>query len=600
MHSTLPRSIRWRVRLTVAALLALLVAGTGGTLPTSARAATNCRAAQTSCAAGVDSVQSAGARRQPASKVPHSAMAAVAEMQPGTNIGNTLDAIPDETSWGNPPITKALFDAIRADGFNSVRIPVTWTDHQGPGPNYTIDPVFMNRVKQVVDWALADGLYVVLNVHHDSWQWIMKMPTDHDGVRTRFDRTWTQIADTFKNHPDKLVLEAVNEPQFEGFGDAEATPLLNELIKSFHTIVRQSGGNNTTRLLELPTLGNAPDAARMDALYTIIQSLNDPRLIASVHFYGYWPFSVNIAGGTRFDDNVVQDMNTAFGLMNSKFVARGIPVVLGEYSLLSYPDYTQPASVEYGEALKYFEALGHQARINGVTTQLWDAGSFLNRETLQQRDPVLFAQLKSSWTTRSGTASSDLVFVRKSAPITDQTLTLNPNGTSFRSLKQGNTTLVQGQDYTLSGNQLTLKAAALTRLVGDRAYGVNTTLQAHFSQGVPWPIRVITNDTPVLSNATGTTDSFAVPAQFRGDLLATMEAKYADGSNAGPAEWTSYKEFNKSFSPRYADNRITLTSAFFAEVADGKPVTLTFHFWSSDTVTYQVTKSGSTVTGTTS
>ena len=61
-------------------------------------------------------------------------MATVAAMQPGWNLGNTLDAIPDETSWGNPPVTKALFDTIKAQGFNSVRIPVTWSNHQGAAP----------------------------------------------------------------------------------------------------------------------------------------------------------------------------------------------------------------------------------------------------------------------------------------------------------------------------------------------------------------------------------------------------------------------------------------------------------------------------------
>ncbi|MET8213972.1 cellulase family glycosylhydrolase, partial [Streptomyces sp. NPDC005373] len=96
-------------------------------------------------------------------RVPANAMDAVAAMQPSWNLGNSLDAIPDETSWGNPPASKALFDSIRAQGFRSVRIPVTWSDHQSATAPYTIDAAYMARVKQVVDWALADGLYVVLN-----------------------------------------------------------------------------------------------------------------------------------------------------------------------------------------------------------------------------------------------------------------------------------------------------------------------------------------------------------------------------------------------------------------------------------------------------
>ncbi|GGS80968.1 cellulase family glycosylhydrolase [Streptomyces cinerochromogenes] len=533
-------------------------------------------------------------------RVPASAMDAVAAMQPSWNLGNTLDAIPDETSWGNPPVTKALFDTVRAQGFRSVRIPVTWTAHQSATAPYAIDATFMSRVKQVVDWALADGLYVVLNVHHDSWQWISDMPTDHDTVRARFDAAWTQIAATFRDEPRALLFESVNEPQFNNATDAQKTQLLDELNTSFHTLVRGSGGGNTSRLLVLPTLGCTPSQALMDDLSATIGELHDPNLVATVHYYGWYPFSVNIAGGTRYDATAQKDLTDAFARMHDVFVARGIPVYLGEYGTLSWPDYTHPDPIERGEGLKYLEQLGYQARVAGVTTALWDPFSFLNRSTLQWRDPALFAWIRSSWTTRSGTASSDKVFVRKSSPVTAQTLTLNPNGTTFRGLWQGGTRLVPGRDYTLSDSRLTLTAAALTRLTGDHAYGVDTTLQARFSRGLPWNIDIVTYDPPVLSNATGTTASFTVPTQYRGDVLATMEATYADGGNAGQADWTPYQEFNRAFSPDYSAGRISLTPDFLGALRDDAPVTLTFHFWSGATVTYHVTKSAGSVTGTTS
>ncbi|MFR0357486.1 cellulase family glycosylhydrolase [Streptomyces sediminimaris] len=539
--------------------------------------------------------------QRPAVRVPAAAVDAVAAMQPGWNVGNTLDAIPDETSWGNPPITKALFDTVRDNGFRSVRIPVTWNGHQSAAAPYTIDASFMNRVKQVVDWALADGLYVVLNVHHDSWQWISDMPpTDHDKVLARFDATWTQISATFRNEPRALLFESVNEPQFTNATDTRKTQLLNELNTSFHSIVRASGGGNADRLLVLPTVGCTPSQQLMDSLAGTMGSLHDSNLVATVHYYGWYPFSVNIAGGTRYDADSQKDMSDAFARMHDTFVAKGIPVYLGEYGLLSYPDYTRPDSVERGEALKYFEDLGHQARHNGVTTALWDAGSFLDRDTLQWRDPGMTDLIRSSWTTRSGTASSDTVYVRKSARITARTLTLDLNGTCFRGLWHDGVPLLRGRDYTVSGTRLTLTAGALTRLAGNRAYGVDATLQARFSRGVPWRISVISYDPPVLSNATGTASSLTVPTLFRGDRLATMEARYADGGNAGPANWTPYQEFNTSFSPDYPGGSITLTSAFLTAITDGAPVTLTFHFWSGATATYHVTKSAGSVTGTTS
>jgi endoglucanase len=443
----------------------------------------------------------------------------VAEMQPSWNLGNTLDAIPDETSWGNPLVTKSLFDTLRSQGFHSVRIPVTWSGHQSATAPYTIDATFLARVKQVVDWAVSDGLYVDLNVHHDSWQWIADMPTQHDQVLDRFTGTWKQIAAEFRDEPSKVLFESVNEPTFNNATDAQKTQLLNELNTSFHSVVRQSGGRNASRLLMLPTLGCTPDQTLMNNLAAEMSSLNDRNLVATVHYYGYWPFSANIAGTTRFDATTQQDMTDAFARMRDTFVAKGIPVYLGEYGLLSYPDYTKPFdNVERGEALKYFEMLGYEARVSGVTTALWDAGSFVNRNSLRWRDPDMISLIKASWRTRSGTVSSDLVFVPKSGSIAAQTLTLNPNGTALQGVWQGNTRLAEGRDYTVAGNQLTLTADGLTRLTGNRAYGVDATIEARFSCGVPWQIKVITSGAPVLSNATGTTSSFTIPAQFRGEV----------------------------------------------------------------------------------
>ncbi|MFI8836519.1 cellulase family glycosylhydrolase [Streptomyces afghaniensis] len=530
---------------------------------------------------------------------PSDRMAVVADMQPSWNLGNTLDAIPDETSWGNPPVTKALFDAVKAKGFRSVRIPVTWNGHQSATAPYTIDPAFMQRVKQIVDWALADGLYVVLNVHHDSWQWIDDLPTDHDTVRDRFDATWRQITSTFRDEPRKLLFESVNEPFFEDITDAEKTRLLHELNTTFHRIVRSSGGGNTDRLLVLPTLGTTPSKPLMDDLAATMSSLNDDNLVATVHYYGFWPFSVNVAGYTTFEDTSKKDMDTAFGLMHDTFVAKGIPVYLGEYGLFGFPPVdSDPYVVERGEALKCFERLGHTARLNGVTTALWDPYQYINRKTLRWRDPELIDWIMSSYTTRSGTASSDQVYVPASGTITARTLTLDLNGTTFRGLWQGGRPLLRGRDYTLSGDRLRLTAQALTRLAGDRSHGVRATVEARFSKGRPWKIDIISSEVPVFSAATGTTTgSLTVPTRFRGDQLATMSSQYADGTPAGPISWSTFQMFGPQFEPDYTAGTLTLTSDYLSALKDGETATLTFHFWSGAKVTYHVTRNGSEVTG---
>ncbi|MFF1478463.1 cellulase family glycosylhydrolase [Streptomyces sp. NPDC058301] len=532
----------------------------------------------TAIAAPADPAQSQGAT----GKAPRSAMDAVTQMQPSWNLGNTLDAIPDETSWGNPLTTKALIDHIPAEGFRSIRIPVSWYPHQSETAPYTIDAAYMKRVKQVVDWALEDGLYVDLNVHHDSWKWVADISTNHDGVMARFNSTWRQIATTFKNEPSKLLLESINEPVFNNATDAQKTQYLNELNTSFHSIVRESGGKNKDRLLILPTQGGSGTQPLMDDLSKTINSLHDRNLVATVHYYSFWPFSVNVAGYTTYTADTRKDMLDSFARMRDTFISKGVPVYLGEYGLLTRPT---EGYVERGEMLKYYEELGYQARISGVTGALWDDFAFLNRADLKWRDPELMNLVKQSWQTRSGTASTDNLFLPKAGPIKAQTVTLNPNGTKPLTVWHGNTPLREGPDYTIKDNQLTLTGDALTRLAGDRHLGVNTTVEVWFSPGVPWQLHVNTSDQPQLSNAAGTDASLDIPSRFNGDLLATMEAKYADGTNAGPAAWTPYQQFGYSFAPKYDANTTALTADFLKALKDGAPATLTFHYWSGATVT---------------
>ncbi|MGW2815578.1 cellulase family glycosylhydrolase [Streptomyces sp. NPDC001415] len=560
-----------------------------------ALATTGSLACGTAIAAPVDQPRSAA--EAAGVRVPKDPMAAVAQMQPSWNLGNTLDAIPDETSWGNPLTTKATFDGLKAQGFRSVRIPITWYTHQSATAPYTIDPVWMKRVKQVVDLALEDGLYVEINVHHDSWQWIKYMSTNHDTIMARFNSTWQQIATTFKDEPRTLLMESINEPQFDNATDAQKTQYLRELNTSFHSIVRNSGGRNKDRLLVLPSEETNNAQHWLDDLSTTINSLHDRNLVATVHYYSWYPFSVNIANGTTYDATSQKDLTEGFRRVHDTLVAKGVPVYLGEYGLLTSP---YSGVVERGEMLKYFEHVNYEARRNGMTSAVWDAANdFLNRSTMRWQVPEMEALIKSSWRTRSGTASTDNVFLPSTGPITARTITLNPNGHRFTGLWQGDVPLIPMRDYTLNGNQLTLTAQALTRLAGNRAPGLNATLQVRYSGGVPWKLFVRSNDKPALSGATGTLDGLTIPTRFNGDLMANVQSTYADGTAAGPASWTTYQSFD-NYRTDYTANTTTVKADFLKSLKDGAPVTLTFRFWTGATVTYTVTKSGNTVTGTAS
>ncbi|MEK5162548.1 cellulase family glycosylhydrolase [Paenibacillus sp. FSL R5-0527] len=528
-----------------------------------------------------------------------SMQAYVEAMQPGWNLGNTLDSTgSDETSWGNPRITRELIQQIAAQGYKSIRIPVTWDSHIGKAPDYTIEPAYLDRVEEVVNWALEAKLYVMINVHHDSWMWISHMEKNHDEVLARYEAVWTQVAERFKNHSSKLMFEGINEPRFTDGGTtdrAKQYEMLKELLVSFHRIVRDSGGLNATRPLVLPTRESSPAQDDLDELYKTIQTLNDPNLIATVHYYGFWPFSVNVAGYYKFEKDAQQDIVTTFDNVHNTLVAKGIPVILGEYGLLGFDKGTHV--IEQGEKLKFFEALTHDVQQKKITHMLWDNGQHFNRLTYKWSDDELFQMMKASWKKRPATAETDLVYLRKGGKIQDAKIPLNLNGNQLTVLFADGQRLKKGMDYEISGRELTLKSGLLDRLTDGGAPGLNAVLSARFSYGPDWRLKVYVYDTPVLSGASGTTGAFAVPAAFNGNLLATMEAVYADGSNAGPQNWTSFKEFGYTFVPDYETGVIKLQPEFWREVNDGE-VTLKFHFWSGEIVAYKVVKSGTNVTGT--
>lgn len=528
----------------------------------------------------------------------------VSAMQPGWNLGNTFDAFDttdptknDETAWGNPRVTKEFIKEIRKQGFKSIRIPITWNGRMGGAPDYAINPAWMDRVQQVVDWSLEEGLYVMINVHHDSWMWISKASANHDAVLAQYNAIWTQIADRFKNHSDKLMFESVNEPLFDNVDVATQHTFLDEFNTSFVHIVRASGGKNDVRPLVLPTLFTNNSQEHVDSLASTIAKLNDLNLIATVHFYGFWPFSVNIAGYPKLEADTIKDIDTMANNVYNTFVSKGIPVVIGEFGLLGWD--AGEGVPEHGEMLKFLEYFTAKSIEIKLTLMLWDNGGRFDRNTLQWRDPELYNLIMASFKGRSSTGESDLIFVRKGAPAQDAVVHVNLNGNILTGILAGDNKLKKSKDYELNGEELTLKASYLAKLTESADLGEVAVLKAQFNKGADWTFHVLHNDTPVLQNVEGTASNFAIPTAFNGDRLATMEATYATGGNAGPNNWTSFKEFARTFKPTYATNEIALTESFFKEVNDGT-VILKFHFWSGAIIEYTITKNGTSITGTAS
>ena len=186
----------------------------------------------------------------------------------GWNLGNALDTFPrpgggekeGETGWGNPITTKAMIDAVAAKGFNIIRIPVTWFPYVDDANNYRIDPTHLARVREVVDYAMENQVFAILNLHHEN-QWLIPQWKRYETVKKKQCRIWEQIADYFKDYPDLLLFEAMNEPRIEGAenewegGTGEVREVLNSLQGEFIKLIRNSDGNNKTRSLLITTAG---------------------------------------------------------------------------------------------------------------------------------------------------------------------------------------------------------------------------------------------------------------------------------------------------------------------------------------------------------
>jgi len=224
----------------------------------------------------------------------------VKAMAPGWNLGNTFDANPTETSWGNPETTQAMIQAVHAAGFNTIRIPVTWTDHIGGAPAYTVDSAWMAKVKQVATWANDAGMYAIVNTHHDAdGQWILfndpgsnTLSADHQTqITAEISALWTQIATAFNSYGDHLILECFNEPgginQYSG-GDGPSRAILNSYLAACMNAIRGTSGNNATRYVMVQGIGAGATEVSIKA---VVIPNNDPNVLFSVHNYFPWSFA---------------------------------------------------------------------------------------------------------------------------------------------------------------------------------------------------------------------------------------------------------------------------------------------------------------------
>lgn len=334
----------------------------------------------------------------------------VEDMTFGWNLGNTLDVCQadrdgdgkinehveagekvDEMLWGNPKATKELFTSLKKNGVNAVRIPVTWRDHMDSNGN--IDREWMDRVQQVVDYAYSQGMYVIINVHHDGGgdpkfgAWIIEeSQKDYNTFLKKYKNVWKQIAERFKNYSDYLIFESMNEVGFDTLynkNKADAYNLINKINQDFVDIIRATGGNNAKRHLLIA--GYYTDIERTcDSLYKMPDDKAE-RCILSVHYYTPWDFctcDIKHIWGTNSE---VRQMETLIGKMKKNFVDKGIPVIIGEYAA---------SGSDLSSCIFFIEKLNKLCSDYGIATFIWDSGSQVNRKTYKWRTPQYLEALK--------------------------------------------------------------------------------------------------------------------------------------------------------------------------------------------------------------
>ena len=291
----------------------------------------------------------------------------VEEMNLGWNLGNTLDAEPDETGWGNPPTTQAMMDAVKAAGFGVVRIPVTWAHHMGGAPNYSVDEAWMNRVEEVVGYVLSTGMYAILNTHHE--EWVSLMPgVDQAGLADRIARLWTQIATRFRDYDDHLIFEDLNEPRTRDAtewtgGTPEARAILNAYHLAAVDAIRATGGNNALRHLMIPThAANASDTCVAD----LEIPHDDPRIIVSLHTY--YPNDLSFGNTPSWGDGADRaEMEAELDRIHGLLPARGRAVIIGEWGTVNLDN----TSVRADHARTYARLV----RERGMCPIWWDNGA---------------------------------------------------------------------------------------------------------------------------------------------------------------------------------------------------------------------------------
>lgn len=310
----------------------------------------------------------------------------------GWNLGNSLESSGGETGWGNPKTTQEMIKFVKSQGFNAIRIPVRWTEQLADETNMVVKTEWLNRVKEIVDWCLAEDMYVIINVHHEAWLDRNPFNAKKAENNRKLAALWKCIATFFRDYDQRLAfagtnetIAIVNDQENWNKPEAEWQEVQNSYNQTFVNAVRATGGKNYYRHIVVQTYacngyygldGFTVPTDVVEERMSVEFHCYDPYEYAGSGAYYYWGKKYKDMGKTVPSSNE-QTMSSYFSNISSKWKKKGLGVVLGEYGATTHykndDKQTQMENQQY-----YYKCMVSEARKNGIAAFAWDNNAFGN------------------------------------------------------------------------------------------------------------------------------------------------------------------------------------------------------------------------------
>lgn len=343
----------------------------------------------------------------------------------GINLGNTMEAYGHaslgtnaavssyETLWGQPVTTQEMITAMKKSGFDTIRIPVAWTNTMNfESGDYTIREDWFARVEEIVGYAMNENMYVIVNDHWDGSWWGMFGSATAETRQKAMDMyisMWTQIAERFKNYSDYLIFESANEELGDRLNDQdiakdsgtlstnECYEITNKINQTFVDTVRATGGNNSQRFLLIAGYGTDIKTT-CDDRYVMPSDSAQNKLLVSVHYYEPFSYCGSASLSSWGTIKHYEKQNELLKMM-TKFTDAGYGVIFGEYAVALNGD----GSVK-DNTCDFINNFLDNCDLYNYCPVLWDCSSLFKRSTLSWIDTDVEALYKA----RSYEAQSSL------------------------------------------------------------------------------------------------------------------------------------------------------------------------------------------------